>query len=44
MGADEVDDLAIALGGALVIAARLVDHPEPIVQAGFRQPADCVSA
>ena len=31
VSADEVDDLAIAVGGLFVIAARLVDHPQPIV-------------
>jgi len=31
MSADKVDDLAIAVGGSLVIAARLVDHSQPIV-------------
>ena len=31
MGLDELDDLAIPVGGGLFIAARFVDHAEPIV-------------
>jgi hypothetical protein len=30
VGADEVDDLAVAVGGLLIVASRLVDHPEAI--------------
>lgn len=31
VSADEVDDLPVTLGGVFVIAARFVDHPEPVV-------------
>ena len=31
MGADELDDLAVAVCGSLLLAARLVDHPEAVI-------------
>jgi uncharacterized protein with PhoU and TrkA domain len=37
VGADEVDDLAVAVGGLLIVASRLVDHSElvpPIMHIG----------
>jgi hypothetical protein len=30
VGADEVDDLAVAVGGLLIVASGLVDHPEAV--------------
>lgn len=31
MSTDELDDLAVVVGGLFFLAARLVDHPEAII-------------
>jgi len=40
MSADEVDNLAITVSGLFVIAARFVDHPQPIISIVYFGVAD----